>query len=281
MSEMITSYTFWLVVIAAFCVMAERMFPWRHTQSLLRPELTQDIVWLVFNGYLATFALGGVLRHVEWGLGTSFTALAGRTLTTFQLVTALPLAAQIGIVLVASDFVEWFVHNALHRWGPLWSLHRVHHSITTMDWIGNFRFHWGEILLYKSIKYIPLAVLGARWEAILIAAVFATLVGNLNHSNLNISWGPFRYLLNSPRMHIWHHDKTPERPAGVNFGVVFSLWDWIFGTAYMPSDAAQPQALGFRNMERVPTDFLMRFFLPMLGKTQRNPRPADPLIDRD
>ena len=266
MNDIITSYTFWLVVVSTFCVVAERIFPWRRTQPLLRPELSQDLFWLVFNGYLATFVLGGVLRHVEWSLGTTFSSLARRAPSSFQLLGDMPLAAQVGIVLVVSDFVEWFIHNALHRWGPLWSLHRVHHSITTMDWIGNFRFHWGEILLYKSIKYIPLAILGARWETILIAAVIATLIGNLNHSNLNISWGPLRYVLNSPRMHIWHHDKNPDRPAGVNFGVVFSVWDWIFGTAYMPRDARQPTALGFRNMSKVPSSLLYRFFAPMISK---------------
>jgi sterol desaturase/sphingolipid hydroxylase (fatty acid hydroxylase superfamily) len=271
MSRMVESYTFWLLVVSSFCMLAERLRPWRGNQRAVRPQLAQDVFWFVFNGYLATFVFRGILQHIEWSLRTTFTTWSGLSLHDLRMLSPLGLTAQVLAVLVISDFIEWFVHNALHRWGPLWAVHRVHHSITVMDWIGNFRFHWGEILLYKSVKYLPLAILGARAEAILIAAVFATLMGNLNHSNLNISWGPFRYLLNSPRMHIWHHDKNPEKPAGVNFGVVFSIWDWLFGTAYMPSDAAQPDALGFRNMEHVPTGLLARFFLPMAGKAKEVP----------
>jgi sterol desaturase/sphingolipid hydroxylase (fatty acid hydroxylase superfamily) len=31
----------------------------------------------------------------------------------------------------------------------LWEFHKVHHSIEELDWIGNFRFHWMEIVVYK------------------------------------------------------------------------------------------------------------------------------------
>lgn len=263
---MIAEYWFWLVVVSVICVVGERLFPWRKSQSFVRPQLGQDVFWILFNGYLAGFVFRWVFGEIEYSLERSFTALVGRQPAGFKVLMGMPLLLQVGIVLLVSDCIEWFVHNALHRWGPLWSLHRVHHSITTMDWIGNFRFHWGEILLYQSFKYLPLLVLGARWQAVLIVAVMATMIGNLNHSNLNISWGPLRYILNSPRMHIWHHDKNPDAPAGVNFGVVFSIWDWVFGTAYMPRDAAQPKALGFRNMESTPTSLWMRFFLPWVDK---------------
>lgn len=30
----------------------------------------------------------------------------------------------------------------------------------------------------------------------------STLVGHLNHSNVPISWGPLRYVINSPKMHV-------------------------------------------------------------------------------
>jgi sterol desaturase/sphingolipid hydroxylase (fatty acid hydroxylase superfamily) len=136
-----------------------------------------------------------------------------------------------------------------------------------MDWLGNFRFHWMEIIIYKSVKYLPLALLGVRWEAILIAAVISTTIGNLNHSNLRISWGPLRYVLNSPCMHIWHHDRLPGNRVGRNFAIVFSLWDWLFGTAYMPRGEV-PQALGFRGDESYPSGVLARMVEPF---TPREP----------
>jgi sterol desaturase/sphingolipid hydroxylase (fatty acid hydroxylase superfamily) len=170
-----------------------------------------------------------------------------------------------------TDFMEWCIHNALHRVGWLWKIHRMHHSIVIMDWIGNFRFHWGELFIYKAVKYLPVALLGASWHALLAGAVIATFIGNLNHANIFFDWGPLRYLLNSPAMHIWHHDKKPEKRAGVNFAIVFSLWDWIFGTSYMPrfpKEAPMPQELGFGGMEKVSPSLLARFFIPFLDKKQ-------------
>ena len=111
-------------------------------------------------------------------------------------------------------------------------------------------------------------LLGGRWEAALAAAIVSTAIGHLNHSNLNISWGPLRYLLNSPRMHIWHHEKEHRGKAGVNFAVVFSLWDWIFRTAYMPREALQPGAIGYKGQERVPEDLLSRFFMPFASRSR-------------
>jgi sterol desaturase/sphingolipid hydroxylase (fatty acid hydroxylase superfamily) len=119
------------------------------------------------------------------------------------------------------------------------------------------------LLLYRSVKYIPLALLGARWEALLVVAVIATLIGHLNHANLNISWGPLRYVLNSPKMHVWHHDVEQHGPGGQNFGQVLSVWDWVFGTAYWPEDREAPQKLGFEGMESYPRSVPGRLLYPL------------------
>jgi sterol desaturase/sphingolipid hydroxylase (fatty acid hydroxylase superfamily) len=267
-SPLLTEYVFWLAVVSTGCLVAERVVPWRKGQRLLRPQFGQDCFWLLFNGYLADFILVYLFKYAHAGLDSLFFLFAQSPPSEFSALASSPLWLQIGVVLVCADFIEYLVHNALHRNHQLWKIHRVHHSIVTMDWIGNFRFHWGEILLYRLVKYLPLAILGASWQAILVVAVISTTIGHINHSNLNISWGPIRYLLNSPRMHIWHHEKELRGKAGVNFAVVFSLWDWMFRTAYMPREALQPEALGFEGMEKVPTDVVRRFFVPWRNDEQ-------------
>jgi sterol desaturase/sphingolipid hydroxylase (fatty acid hydroxylase superfamily) len=169
---------------------------------------------------------------------------------------------QFVIFLVLKDFVEWCIHNLLHRVPWLWEFHKLHHSILELDWIGNMRFHWMEVVVYKSLSYLPLIVLGVDERVILWVAVAGTLIGHLNHSNLAISWGPLRYLINSPRMHVWHHDIIFRGDHGKNFGIVFSVWDWLFGTAFMPSQG-QPEQLGFDGMERYPSGVVGRFFYPL------------------
>jgi sterol desaturase/sphingolipid hydroxylase (fatty acid hydroxylase superfamily) len=165
--------------------------------------------------------------------------------------------------------LEWCVHNLLHRVPWLWEFHKLHHSIEELDWIGNFRFHWMEIVVYQSLTYFPLVILGVDGGVILAIAVAVTLIGHLNHSNLNITWGPLRYVVNSPRMHVWHHDYEwpADRPYGVNFGIALSLWDWLLGTAYWPAPEKapqqQPRRLGFHGIERFPRTLLGRLTYPL------------------
>lgn len=250
-------------------IILENIFHWRK-QSFFREELGQDYFWLIFNGYFSKivfYNLLPVLPLIFSGISISFIKITGNSLKEIQFLNSIGFINQLIIYLIVSDFLEWLVHNLLHRVSFLWKIHRVHHSIKVMDWIGNFRFHWGETIIYSTFKYLPLALLGVKWQVILTGAVLATAIGHLNHSNLRISWGPFRYILNSPRMHIWHHDMHVRGKAGVNFGIVFSVWDWIFKTAYMPLEKEGPKEIGYHGENKVPSSLLYRFFLPFYTKS--------------
>jgi sterol desaturase/sphingolipid hydroxylase (fatty acid hydroxylase superfamily) len=127
-----------------------------------------------------------------------------------------------------------------------------------------------ESVVYQSLTYLPLVILGVDPLVILCVAIFATLMGHLSHSNLDITWGPLRYVFNSSRMHIWHHMRNfPQHsPSGVNFGISLSLWDWLFRTAYWPtkdeSPGQQPERLGFPGMEKMPGSLPWRFLSPLV-----------------
>jgi len=155
------------------------------------------------------------------------------------------------------------IHNLLHRVPWLWEFHKLHHSIVEMDFIGNFRFHWMESVVYKSLSYLPLVLVGADGQVVLAVAVVGTLIGHLNHANLAIDWGPLRYVINSPRMHIWHHEVIAAGGHGRNFGVVLSVWDFLFGTAYLPAQPLQPARLGFEEIGRFPRGLLARIVYPL------------------
>ena len=57
-------------------------------------------------------------------------------------------------------------------------------------------------------------------------------------------------------MHIWHHAKNlpPDRQYGANYGITLSLWDYIFGTAYIPGSGRDIE-LGFEDIEKYPENF--------------------------
>ena len=257
-------YFFWLLVVSTLCLLLERVRPWRKRQKLLRKQFAQDLFWLFFNGHYAGILVAQVAAFVfAWAMP------AIDQVKSLNLLSPAPLFVQFLTFFLLKDLLDWGIHNLLHRVPCLWEFHKLHHSIEELDWIGNFRFHWMEIVVYQGLTYFPLMVLGVDGRAILAIAVVVTLIGHLNHSNLNISWGPLRYVLNSPRMHVWHHDRDwpADRPHGMNFGVALSAWDWLFGTAYWPdterSPDQQPVRLGFDSMERFPRGLPGRFLYPL------------------
>ena len=57
-------------------------------------------------------------------------------------------------------------------------------------------------------------------------------------------------------MHLYHHAyELPKSRFGVNFGISLSVWDYIFGTSYIPEDSGEIQ-LGFSGDEDFPKDFI-------------------------
>lgn len=256
-------YYFWLIAASSFCFLLERLFPWRRSQRVLRRGIAQDLFWLVFNGHFLGLALA-LLTGRTVALFNAFLHARGWPVPeSLALLAGLPLWAQFLVLLVVKDFIEYFIHRLLHNVPWLWELHKLHHSIRELDWIGNFRFHWGEVLVYKTLSYVPLVVLGADGRVLLAIAVLWTVMLDVNHANVPLSWGPLRYLLNSPKMHVWHHDVELHGRGGQNFGQVLSVWDWWFGTAYWPADRDGPARLGFDGMESYPTGLLGRLAYPL------------------
>jgi sterol desaturase/sphingolipid hydroxylase (fatty acid hydroxylase superfamily) len=267
------SYLAWLAVISVFVAALEWRWPARD-QPTLRTWSWSDGVHLAFNGHILGAWLYAIsYQHVVPVLD-GFLASQGWTHILYRDAAAgWPLGLQIVAALVVIDFVQWCVHNMLHRVSWLWPIHQVHHSVKDgeMDWIVAFRFSWLEPVIYKLITYTPLVWFGFAPEAVFTHAVFGTLIGHLNHANLAWDYGPLKYVLNSPKMHLHHH--AWDAPGhGQNFGIVFSCWDWIFGTAHLPD--TPPARIGFPGVEKVPQDFLghvtwpLGLLVPRLQRTQ-------------
>ena len=264
------SYFFWLLIVSALCVLLERVRPWRKSQRMLRVGFAQDLFWLVFNGHFAALLLAVPSAWLLHRINDAFHLVNLPEPEAIALLKSAPLIVQLAVVLVVKDFFEWCIHNLLHRVPWLWEFHKVHHTIRELDWIGNFRFHWMEIVVYRSLTYFPLALLGIDGRVLLANAVIGTLIGHLNHSNLRLDYGPLRYVLNSPRFHVWHHDRILRGANGTNFAIVLSVWDWLFKTAYLPDDREQPDELGFDGDESFPRTLIGRLTHPLSGWLRRS-----------
>ena len=148
------------------------------------------------------------------------------------------------LLVLLLDLGDYFAHWTLHRVPFLWELHKVHHSASFLSPVTSFRVHPFEALIYTvahSLTIAPvLAVMSYFYRLefvdlidLMVATNMFVLVLTLNHlkhSHFQISLGPLDYLLISPHMHQLHHSARLEH-WDKNLGLVFSVWDWIFGTA--------------------------------------------------
>lgn len=247
-----TSYFYYLIALSVVVWLLEIIFPWRKNQSIFRKDFWLDGFYMFFNFFIFAFVLQGIYNAFQYGFGT-----VGLTMQSVSLLnlTALPLWAQLLIFFVINDFVQWFTHVMLHRFDVLWRFHRVHHSVVEMGFAAHLRYHWMENILYKPLKTLAVMLIGGFEpdQAFLIHFI-AVAIGHLNHANVRITWGPFKYIFNNSVMHLYHHVKAlPEdRRTGVNFGISLSLWDYIFKTDYIPQSEDGTYALGFPGIDEFP-----------------------------
>jgi sterol desaturase/sphingolipid hydroxylase (fatty acid hydroxylase superfamily) len=242
-------YVYWLAALSVLFVVLERLRPRDPQQRIFRDAILTDFFYLVFNGHFLGVLLAMASAPLVPVVERFFTRAGIHETVHLGVMSDWPAWGQFVVALVVIDFLHWSIHNLLHRVPPLWEFHKVHHSIEALDWIGSFRFHWAEGIVYKSLSYIPLAFLGARTDVLFWLAVANTAVGHFNHANLGVSIGPLKYVFNSPGMHVWHHAHPDEGPL-CNLGITLSVWDWLFGTAFVPDHA--PRQLGFAGMEQFP-----------------------------
>lgn len=151
------------------------------------------------------------------------------------------------VLFVVDDFSKYLLHRWMHRFPLLWSLHKVHHSATTLTPVTVYRVHPLEGVLYtlRSIvtqgSVIPLfyflfgsdislySVVGVN----VLVFVFHVTGSNLRHSHISISYWPWlEHLFISPAQHHLHHS-TAERHFDKNFGAALAIWDWLFASLHL------------------------------------------------
>lgn len=201
-------------------------------------------------------------------------SLSGISFSEFQLGRsfwiAWPLWLRFLFFLLLIDFLEYLVHNLLHRVPLLWEFHKIHHAIDKLDWWGNLHFHPIEIAVYKFCLYLPLFYLQPLFppQWMLSLVMFRLAIGTMAHANLKIDLGLLNYIINTPTLHRWHHAHGKEA-INKNLGVTFTVWDFIFGTALYPKDQIYPaQGLGFPGSSNYAT-FIKQCSLPFLRLFKR------------
>ncbi len=131
-------------------------------------------------------------------------------------------------LLMAEDFMYYWLHRADHHCRLFWATHVTHHSSEKFNFTVGFRSSVMEPL-YRFIYFIPIALLG--FKPLDIAFIYAAtqIWGILVHTEKINKLGWLEHILVTPSHHRVHHASNP-RYLDKNMGMLLIIWDKLFGT---------------------------------------------------
>ena len=154
------------------------------------------------------------------------------------------------ILTIVSDFCVYWVHRIHHESPAIWPFHAVHHSAEVLTPVTVYRKHpiydfisdFVKSVLTGFVQGVILVLLIGKVEISLIAGInafyfmFNFLGSNFRHSHIWFSYGQkLEHIFISPAQHQIHHSLEPKH-HNKNYGEVLAIWDWIFGTLYIPKE---------------------------------------------
>jgi len=177
-----------------------------------------------------------------------------------------PILVQILLMLVVAEFFRYWIHRASHKFNPLWKLHAVHHAADKLYTINVGRFHPLDKTLQFLGDTLPFLLIGIAPEVFAAYFVLYALNGFYQHSNANVKLGALNWFIAGPELHRWHHSAVYSEANG-NFGNNLIVWDFIFGTRFLPEDR-QVGRVGIGNRQW-PTAFLPQLSAPFTIPTEK------------
>ncbi len=182
------NYLLMLLIVSAFFFVLELVKPWRTNQAkFFRKDFWLDFFYMFFNFFLFSLIIYNAASDVVVNVFNSWLAFFGITNLLAINVQAMPLWAHLVIGFLVRDFVQWWIHRLLHRVPFLWNFHKVHHSVEQMGFAAHLRYHWMENVVYRSIEYLPLALIGIGLNDFFIIHIFTLAIGHYNHSNITVA----------------------------------------------------------------------------------------------
>ena len=236
---------------------ARALFPRR----IMRHASNQaDIFYLFFNIFMFSVLFGWAVLSYQFisnGIIAGLVVIAG-PVTPTALSPYITRALITLMLFLAYELGYWFNHWLSHKVPLLWEFHKVHHTAEVLTPLTNFRVHPIYGWIFANILAASAAVangLGhymfghteyqyAITDTNIILVLFIHAYVHLQHSHMWISFrGVLGHIFVSPAHHQVHHSVDPKH-FNKNFGSCLALWDWMFGTLYVPAHEREPLVFG-------------------------------------
>jgi sterol desaturase/sphingolipid hydroxylase (fatty acid hydroxylase superfamily) len=132
------------------------------------------------------------------------------------------------ILIIAEDFMYYWLHRVDHYCRLFWAVHVTHHSSEEFNLTVGFRSSVFQPL-YRFIYFIPLSLCGFRGIDIMFMYAATQIFGILVHTQSINKMGFLEYIIVTPSHHRVHHGSNVKY-LDKNMGMLLIIWDKLFGT---------------------------------------------------
>ncbi|MEO5774590.1 MAG: sterol desaturase family protein [Sphingomicrobium sp.] len=211
----------------------ELLFPQRGVEAP-SGHLTGLRIWFVYVGaqIVLTVAVIALMHSADASPNLDPRVLLGLPTWAAAIVVGI-------VVILAKDFFFYWEHRVQHRW--LWRWHMPHHAIRNLSATNSWH-HWSEILMFALFVSVPMGLLTPAFgpRSFIVGLILSWQPIYL-HSSTRLQMGKLaRRIIVDSRYHRIHHSLEP-RHFDRNFGAATPLWDWMFGTLYLPDEDEWPE----------------------------------------
>jgi sterol desaturase/sphingolipid hydroxylase (fatty acid hydroxylase superfamily) len=214
-----------LYLVIPFLLFLEFLFPCNPKQPLIGKGFLQDAVWYAIDTPLSLLFLLPVIGFLR-GLFEQYLGFL-----TLGNATVWPAYLQLTAALLLAEFLFWFNHFVRHKIRTLWLFHAVHHSQKELNVFTDDRVHIVDMLIGSLLTFVPFFIFHvSNLYAVALIGIYKPIHNRFIHANLKINLGWLGWLFTSPQFHRIHHSVEPAH-SDKNFGVHFSIYDHLFGTA--------------------------------------------------
>jgi sterol desaturase/sphingolipid hydroxylase (fatty acid hydroxylase superfamily) len=205
------STPFYIIIIGLELLLSHlqhrKLYSWKDTATNVFLMLLNAGIDLCFRViYVAVFVYLFNHKIVSWKTGVSYWVL----------------------LVLAEDFLYYWLHRFDHEIRLFWAVHVTHHSSEHMNFTVGFRSSVFQPL-YRFIYFMPLAWLGFRPLDIVFIYSATQIWGIFVHTELIRKMGWLEYILVTPSHHRVHHASNPKY-LDKNMGMFLIVWDQLFGT---------------------------------------------------
>jgi sterol desaturase/sphingolipid hydroxylase (fatty acid hydroxylase superfamily) len=216
----------YLVLIATELLLSH----WQHRKNYTLKDTITNVYLMLLNGsidllfrvvYLAVFVYCFNHRLINWHQGVMYWLL----------------------LVIAEDFLYYWLHRFDHEIRFFWAAHVTHHSSQIMNFTVGFRSSVFQPL-YRFIYFMPLPLLGFKPLDIVFVYSATQIWGIFVHTELIGKMGWLEHILVTPSHHRVHHASNPKY-LDKNMGMFLILWDKMFGTFQEELPAAKYQPIQY------------------------------------